>query len=85
MTMHVRWPVPAGRLALGLQVLRLSYGTYAKWQEYLALDDHSGAEVYEVGFWPAVSVSVLLILLGAFPAGRWSVRRPFSDLVVTAN
>lgn len=75
MTMHVRWLVPAGCLALGLYTLRLSYRAYAKWQEYLALRDPSGAEAYEVEFWPEVSVSVFLILLSAFLAGRWSVRR----------
>ena len=70
----VRWLIPTACLALGLYVLRLSYRAYAKWQEYLALGDPSGAEVYEVEFWPEVSISVSLIVLSAFLAGRWSVR-----------
>lgn len=70
----VRWLIPAACLALGLYVHRLSYRAYAKWQEYLALGDPSGAEIYEVEFWPEVSISVLLIFLGAFLAGRWSIR-----------
>ena len=74
MNRRVRWLIPAACLALGLYVLRLSYRAYAKWQEYLALGDLSGAEVYEVEFWPEVSLSVLLIFLSAFLAGRWSVR-----------
>lgn len=74
MNMRVRWLIPVGCLALGLYVLRLSYRTYAKWQEYLALGDPSGAEAYEVEFWPEVSISLSLIFLSAFLAGRWSVR-----------
>lgn len=74
MNTRVRWLFPAGCLALGLYALHLSYRAYAKWQEYLALGDPSGAEIYEVEFWPEVSISVLLIFLGAFLAGRWSVR-----------
>ena len=76
MNKYLRWLIPAGCLALGLYVLRLSYRAYAKWQEYLALGDFSGAEAYEVEFWPEVSLSLALILLGAFLAGRWSVARP---------
>ena len=77
MNRHVRWLIPTGCLIFGLYVLRLSYGAYAKWQEYLALGDPSGAEIYEVEFWPELSISLLLILLSAFLAGRWSVRRPW--------
>ena len=74
MNMRVRWLIPVGCLALGLYGLRLSYRAYAKWQEYLALGDPSGAEAYEVEFWPEVSISLSLIILSAFLAGRWSVR-----------
>lgn len=74
MKTRARWLIPAASLALGLYVLRLSYTAYAKWQEYIALGDFSGAEAYEVEFWPEVSVSVFLILLSAFLAGRWSGR-----------
>ena len=74
MNMRVRWLIPVGCLALGLYVLRQSYRAYAEWQEYLALGDPSGAEVYEVEFWPEVSISLSLIFLSAFLAGRWSVR-----------
>ncbi len=59
-------------------MLRLSYRAYAKWQEYLALGDHSGAEAYEVEFWPEVSLALSLILLAAFLVGRWSLARPKS-------
>ena len=69
----LRWLAPAGFLALGLYGLRLSYRAYAKWQENVTLGDMSAAEVYEVEFWPEVTVSLLLIVLGAFLAGRWSV------------
>ena len=70
-----RWLLPLGIAALGLFVLRLSYRAYAKWREYIALGDFSGAEAYEVEFWPEVVISVVLLLTGAFIAGRWSVRR----------
>ena len=73
MTMPTRWLLPVCSLALGLYVLRLSYGAYSKWQEYLAIGDVSGAEAYEVEFWPEVSIALFLILLSAFLAGRWSV------------
>ena len=76
MMMRVRWLIPAGCLTLGLYVLRLSYRTYAKWNEYVVLGDLSGAEIYEVEFWPKMSIALALILLSAFLAGRWSVRRP---------
>ena len=76
MKRHLRWLIPAACLALGLALLRLSYRAHAKWQEYLALGDPSGAETYEVEFWPEVSLALTLILLGAFLAGRWSVARP---------
>ncbi len=70
----MRWLVPPACLAVGLYGLCLSYRAYAKWQEYLALGDPSGAEVYEVEFWPEVSISLSLIFLSAFLVGRWSVR-----------
>ena len=74
MTMRLRWLIPAACLAIGLHMLRLSYIAYAKWQEYLALGDPSGAEIYEVEFWPEVSLSLALIYLSAFLVGRWSVQ-----------
>ena len=70
----LRWLLPLGLVALGLFVLRLSLSAYAMWQEYLAIGDYSGAEAYEVEFWPEVVVAVSLLLLGAFIAGRWSRR-----------
>jgi hypothetical protein len=72
MSRNLRWLVPPVCLTLGLYALGLSYRAYAKWQQYIALGDQSGAEVYEVEFWPEVTVSVLLIALAAFLAGRWS-------------
>ena len=71
---RVRWIVPAGLIALGLYLLRLSYRAYAKWQENINIGDLSGAEAYEVEFWPEAVAAVALLLLGAFLAGRWSVR-----------
>ena len=70
----LRWLVPAGLVALGLYLLRLSYQAYAKWQENVALGDLSGAEAYEVEFWPEAVGALILLLLAAFLAGRWSVR-----------
>ncbi len=69
----LRWLVPPVCLALGLYALRLSYRAHAEWQEYIALGDPSGAELPETEFWLAVSISLLLMMLGAFLAGRWSV------------
>jgi len=69
----LRWLVPVGCLGLGLYGLRLSYRAYAFWQELIALGDHSGAEIPETEFWLEVSISLPLIVLGAFLAGRWSV------------
>ena len=73
MTRSLRWLVPPACLALGLYGLRLSYRAYAFWQELIALGDHSGAELPETEFWLEVSISLPLIVLGAFLAGRWSV------------
>ena len=73
MSRALRWLVPPVCLAVGLYALFLSYRAYAKWQEYIALGDPSGAEIYEVEFWPEITVSLFLIVLGAFLAGRWSV------------
>ncbi len=66
------WLIPSVCTALGLYFLSLSYRAYAKWHEYVTLGDHSGAEVYEVEFWPEVSVGLALIILSAFLAGRWT-------------
>ena len=74
MTKLARWLFPASCFALGLYLLRQSYRAYAKWQEYLTLGDPSGAEAYEVEFWPEAFIAVLLLILGAFLAGRWSRR-----------
>ncbi len=71
----VRWLLPAGCSGFGIYALRLSYLDYAMWQEYLALGDPSGAELYEVNFWLELPAAVSLIFLGAFLAGRWSVRQ----------
>jgi hypothetical protein len=75
MSRTLRWLVPPVLLALGLYGLRLSYRAYAKWQELITLGDPSGAEIYEVEFWPEVTVALLLIVLAAFLAGRWSAGR----------
>jgi len=72
----MRWSLAVGCVGLGLVLLRLSYAAYAKWQEYLALGDPSGAEAYEVEFWPEAALGVALILLGGVLAGRaWGARR----------
>jgi hypothetical protein len=69
----VRWPFAVACFALGLYLLRLSYDAYTKWKELLDLGDPSGAEIYEVEFWPEVSVGLFLIVTCAFLVGRWSV------------
>ena len=69
------WLVPLALVSLGLFVLRLAFMAYGKWQIYLAEGDLSGAEAYEVEFWPEAVAALVLLLLGAFLAGRWSVRR----------
>lgn len=75
MNRYLRWLFPAGCLALGLYMLRLSYRAYAKWYEYVTLGDLSGAEAYEVEFWPELVIAIFLIMLAAFVAGRWSRRQ----------
>jgi len=65
----MRWLLSLGSTALGLFLLRLSYLAYAKWQEYLALGDPSGAELYEVEFWPEMVIGVVLIAVGGLFAG----------------
>jgi len=69
-----RWLIPAGLVALGLYGLGFSYRAYANLQENLAIGDLSLVEAYEIEFWTEAPVSLLLIFLGAFLAGRWSVR-----------
>lgn len=68
----LKWILPAGLAALGGYLLRLSYTAYARWDEYVRTGDLSGAEVYEVEFWPEVTLGLLFIALAAFLAGRWS-------------
>ena len=65
----MRWLISLASLALGLVALRLSYVAYGKWQEYIALGDPSGAELYEVEFWPEAVAGALLIALGGVFAG----------------
>lgn len=60
-------------MMLGLYLLSLSYEAYAKWWEYVRIGDLSGAEAYEVEFWPEAILAVLLLLLAGFLAGRASV------------
>lgn len=73
MISRLRWLIPAAGLALGFYVLHLSYEAYAKWQEYIALGDFSGAEAYEVELWAEASIALALIMISAFLVGRWSV------------
>lgn len=68
----MRWIFSLVFIALGLVALRLSYVAYAKWQEYISLGDPSGAEAFEVGFWPEAVIGVALIAVGGFVAGRAS-------------
>ncbi len=70
----LRWLLPAGLLALGLYGLGFSYRAYAKLQENLAIGDLSAVEAYEIEFWVEAPLSLLLIFLGAFLAGRQSAR-----------
>ena len=69
----IRWLVAGGCVALGLYLLSLSYQAYARWWEYVRLGDLSGAEAYEVEFWPETVLAVLFLLLGGFLAGRASM------------
>lgn len=74
MTAYVRWLFPIVCFAIGSYLLHLSFRAYAKWRQALADSDMSLVEAYEMEFWPEVSVGLLLILLAAFLAGRWSMR-----------
>ncbi len=67
----LQWLLPVGLIALGLYGLRLSYHAFAKLQENLAIGDISLIEAYEIEFWAEAPASLLLIVLGAFLAGRW--------------
>ena len=71
----IRWLIPATSIGLGVWLLSLSHVAYAKWWEYVTLGDLSGAEAYEVEFWPEAIVGVLLVVFGGFLAGRMSVTR----------
>jgi hypothetical protein len=71
----IRWLLSVASIALGLFVLRLSFTAHGKWRDLLALGDPSGAEVYEIEFWPEAVVGVALIALGGFVAGRASWAR----------
>lgn len=71
----LKWLLPAACLGYGAYLLRLSYASYGKWREHLAIGDHSGAEFYELNFSLEMPSALFLILLGMFLAGRWSVRK----------
>ena len=71
----VAWTASVGLVCGGLAGLRSAFDTFRIWQEYVASGDISGAEAYEVEFWPKLVVSVFIVILGAFSAGRLS-RRP---------
>lgn len=75
MTVRVRWLIPVGSFALGLYLLHRAFHAYARWQELLALGDPSGAELPETEYRLFTAGALFLILLSAFIAGRWSVRR----------
>lgn len=74
MMAHMRWLIPTGCIAVGLELLRRAFRAYAEWQELLALGDPSGAELPETEFWLLISGALPLIMLAAFLAGRWSGR-----------
>lgn len=61
-------------LGLGAWLMHLSLRAHARWQIHLAEGDLSGAEAYEVEFWPEFYVGLVLVVLGAFLAGRWLFR-----------
>jgi hypothetical protein len=70
----IAWIASTAAVCIGIFVLRSSFESYRLWQEYLAMGDFSGAELPEIEFWVKVLVSLLLILVGAFSAGRLSRR-----------
>lgn len=72
----LKWVCVAICLLAGLFLLDRSYIAYGKWYHELKIGDVSGAEIYEVEFWFLAPPGVLLILVGAYLAGRWSVKRP---------
>lgn len=63
-------------LSAGLFLLSRSYIAYGKWYHEFKIGDLSGAEIYEVEFWFLTPPALLLIFVGVFFAGRFSVRRP---------
>ena len=69
----VRWLISSLMVAFGGFLIHLSYRAYAKWYEYVSLGDHSGAEAYEVEFWPEMVLGIALLAFGCFLAGRASV------------
>ena len=70
-----RWIAPLLCIGLGVTVLHLALRAHAKWQVYLAEGDYSGAEAYEMEFWPEFYGGLTLVALGAFLAGRRLFRR----------
>lgn len=65
-----RWITPLLLLALGTWLVHLSLRAHAHWRVNLAEGDLSGAEAYEMEFWPEFYGGLALIAVGAFLAGR---------------
>ena len=70
-----RWIFPLLSAGLGVALLHLALRAHAKWQVLLADGDFSGAESYEIEFWPEFYGGLMLVVLGAFLAGRRFFRR----------
>lgn len=71
----MKWLIPLGFLTLGLHLSWLALDDYHGWRASLELGDPSGAEIHEVPLWGELPGALALILLAAFLAGRWSVRK----------
>lgn len=67
--------VCAAMIAVGGYLIRLSYDEYAKWSEYLAPGDVSGAEVYEIGFRLTALPGFGLLIIGCVLLGMSISRR----------
>ncbi len=72
---YLKWILAAAASATGLAVLRSSHQAYGRWYNLIEMGDRSGAEVHEVELWFTVPLALVLIVVSAFMAGRWSAKR----------
>ncbi len=72
--MRWTWTISPALVAAGLYCLAKAFPAYDRWQENIAAGDLSAAEVYEIEMWLALAPALVLIIAGAWLAGRWSRR-----------